>query len=53
VNGDRLEFEWGAKTLGFTVVVQDNGDLELEPASPMEAGDVYVWTTEPWTRLPA
>jgi TRAP-type transport system periplasmic protein len=56
VAGDRISFVWPegggpGYTLTFTFSVDDQGGLHLRPVEPMNPGDVFVWTTHPWTKI--
>lgn len=53
VQGDRITFDWtGVGILTFTYTLDEHGNLHLKPVPPMAPGNVFVWTTHPWTRLP-
>jgi hypothetical protein len=51
VDTDRVVFDWNGSLLEFTFTVDDDGTLHLEPAAPMNTGDLYVWSTKPWVRI--
>jgi TRAP-type transport system periplasmic protein len=52
IQGNRIMFHWtGNSPLTFTYSVDGQGNLHLTPAPPMEPGDVFVWTTHPWTKI--
>ena len=53
VQGDRISFNWRrvGQILVFTFSVEDEGDLQLQPVDPMNAGDQFVWATHPWTKI--
>jgi TRAP-type transport system periplasmic protein len=51
LKGDRLSFTWDGNVLIFTVAVDGKGNLHLRPVQPMNAGDQFVWTTHPWTKI--
>lgn len=52
VQGDRLTFDWtGVGILTFTYTRDEHGSLHLKPVPPMDPGNVFVWTTHPWTKL--
>ena len=53
VNGNRITFHWPAEanTKTFTFTVGTNGTLTLEPVLPMNAGEQFVSTTHPWTKI--
>ncbi|WP_433200262.1 hypothetical protein ACQP00_28445 [Dactylosporangium sp. CS-047395] len=49
---DRITFNWPAEhsVLLFTYAF-DGGKLTLRAMEPMDAGDRFVWSTNPWTRI--
>jgi len=56
VAGDRISFVWpegggAGYTITFTFSVDDQGGLHLRPVEPMNPGEVFVWTTHPWTKI--
>jgi TRAP-type transport system periplasmic protein len=52
VQGNRIMFHWaGNPPLTFTYSVDGQGNLHLKPVLPMDSGDVFVWTTHPWTKI--
>jgi TRAP-type C4-dicarboxylate transport system substrate-binding protein len=51
VAGDRVTFNWEGAQLEFTFVVDEEGNLELTPVEPMEAGDQFVWATYPLVKI--
>lgn len=56
VAGDRISFVWPegggpGYTITFTFSVDDQGELHLRPVPPMNPGEVFVWTTHPWTKI--
>jgi TRAP-type C4-dicarboxylate transport system substrate-binding protein len=51
IDGDRVAFDWFGSVLEFTFTADENSTLQLHPAGPMPAGDVFVWTTKPWQRI--
>jgi TRAP-type C4-dicarboxylate transport system substrate-binding protein len=56
VAGDRISFHWPegggpGYTITFTFSVDDQGGLHLRPVPPMNPGEVFVWTTHPWTKI--
>jgi TRAP-type C4-dicarboxylate transport system substrate-binding protein len=56
VAGDQISFVWPegggpGYTITFTFSVDDQGGLHLRPVEPMNPGDVFVWTTHPWTKI--
>ena len=46
---DRVSFDWdlGGRLI-FTFSVDDKGVIRLTPVQPMNAGDAFIWSTEPW-----
>lgn len=53
VTGDRLVFTWPVQNsvLTFAFIVADDGSLTVQPVGPMDAGDRFVWTTNPWQKI--
>jgi len=53
VVGNRIVFNWPqvASTLIFTLERHSNGDLDLKPVVPMEAGDRFNWASAQWKRI--
>lgn len=52
VQGNRIRFHWAANpVLTFTFSIDSKGDLHLTPVQPMDPGDVFIWTTHPWTKI--
>jgi len=53
VRRNRLIFDWpsAAAVLTFTVERHDNGLLDVNPVLPMDRGDQFVWSSEPWQRV--
>jgi len=52
VQGNRARFHWAANpSLTFTFSIDSHGYLHLKPVPPMDPGDVFIWTTHPWTRI--
>lgn len=56
VAGDQISFVWPegggpGYTITFTFSVDDQGGLHLRPVEPMNPGEVFVWTTHPWTKI--
>jgi hypothetical protein len=49
ITGDKLTFHWGGTTLAFSVKEGD-GTLHLRGVAPMDLGDRFIWTTEPWVK---
>jgi TRAP-type transport system periplasmic protein len=56
VSGDRFVFDWSGLpgfgyAMTFTFSADEKGNLRLTPVLPMEPGDVFVWSTEVWTKI--
>ncbi|MFE9446195.1 TRAP transporter substrate-binding protein [Streptomyces sp. NPDC006602] len=53
VKGDRVVFDWPSTSsqLTFTCSADAHGSLRLSPVEPMDAGDRFVWSTRPWTKV--
>jgi TRAP-type C4-dicarboxylate transport system substrate-binding protein len=56
VAGDQISFVWPegggpGYTVTFTFSVDDEGGLHLRPVGSMNPGEVFVWTTKPWTKI--
>ena len=54
VNGDQISWEWIEPFEGvfqFTFTRDDDGNLTLEPAEPMDPGDAFLMTGKPWTKI--
>ena len=53
ISGDRVIFIWPrvGSVLTFIYRVDEKGGLHLEPVLPMDQGDRFVWSTEPWTKI--
>ena len=51
VEGDQVVFDWDGSLLTFTFTVDADGSLHLEPQPPMDPGDQFIWTTNPWTKI--
>jgi hypothetical protein len=51
VNGNRVTFFWGCCVLTFTFSRDADGTLHLTPVLPMDPGDAWVWSTEPWIKI--
>jgi TRAP-type C4-dicarboxylate transport system substrate-binding protein len=56
VTGDRFVFDWGGVpgfgyAMTFTFSADEKGNLQLTPVLPMDPGDVFVWSTEIWTKI--
>lgn len=53
IKGNRLIFEWprAQTTATFTFMRRANGDIRVKPVLPMDRGDQFVMSTEPWRRI--
>jgi Bacterial extracellular solute-binding protein, family 7 len=53
VDGDRIVFDWprNGAVLEFTFTKDADGTLHLQPAVPMNSGDVFVWSTKAWEKI--
>jgi TRAP-type C4-dicarboxylate transport system substrate-binding protein len=51
VDGNRVTFKWGCCVLTFTFSRDASGTLHLTPVPPMDPGDAWVWSTEPWIKI--
>jgi hypothetical protein len=51
VAGDHITFNWEGAQLEFMLSVDAEGNLELTPVEPMEAGDQFVWSTYPLVKI--
>ena len=51
VTGNQLTFDWAGSILIFTFTEDITRDLRLTPVLPMNPGDVFIWSTEPWTKI--
>jgi len=49
VAGGHAVFHWDLDTFTFDVAQDPDGTLHLTPVSGLRDGDVFIWTTEPWT----
>lgn len=51
--GDQITFDWPdvGSRLSFTLSIIHDRSLRLEAVLPMEEGDQFVWSTEPWRRI--
>ena len=53
IDGNQLTFdvaEFGAE-LTFTFSLDEAGNLHLTPVQPMDPGDAFVFSSDPWTKL--
>lgn len=50
ITGDRLTFHWSGTTLAFDVKKAKDGTLHLRGVVPMDLGERFIWTTEPWVK---
>lgn len=53
VRGDRLRFVWPrvASVLVFRFTRDPNGTLRLKAILPMDSGDQFIWSSQPWRRI--
>ncbi|HEX6712981.1 MAG TPA: hypothetical protein VF066_06335 [Thermoleophilaceae bacterium] len=53
IAGDRITFDWPdvGSRLSFTLAIARDRSLRLKPVLPMEQGDQFVWSVEPWRRI--
>ena len=53
VRGDRLRFVWPRvnSILVFKFTREQNGTLHLKPVLPMDRGDQFIWSSQPWGRI--
>jgi TRAP-type C4-dicarboxylate transport system substrate-binding protein len=51
VEGDRITLTTGGVPLTFTFTVDEYGNLHVQPVQPMAAGEEFVMTTKPWTKI--
>ena len=49
ITGDRVTFHWSGTTLTFDVRKAEDG-LYLRGVVPMDLGERFIWTTEPWVK---
>lgn len=50
ITGDRVTFHWSGTTLTFDVKRAEDGTLHLRGVAPMDRGERFIWTTEPWVK---
>jgi hypothetical protein len=46
---DHAEFHCDLDTFTFDIARDADGTLHLTPVDGLPPGDVFVWSTEPWT----
>lgn len=53
IRGDRIRFVWPrvASVLVFRFARDANGTLHLTPILPMDRGDQFIWSSQPWQRI--
>jgi len=53
IRGNRLRFVWPrvASILIFTFQREQNGTIHLKPVLPMDTGDQFIWSSQPWRRI--
>ncbi len=53
VDGDRITLNWQGALApqAFDLSVDDDGTLHLRPVLPMDPGDQFVMTTNPWAKI--
>lgn len=53
IRGNRLRFVWPrvASILVFRFTRDPNGTLHLRPVLPMDSGDQFIWSSQPWRRI--
>jgi hypothetical protein len=52
ISGNQATFTWPSGiVLTFTFTAAGDGTLTLAPVLPMDQGDIFVWTTHPWTKI--
>lgn len=53
IRGDRLRFVWPRvnSILVFKFTREANGTLHLKPILPMDKGDQFIWSSQPWRRI--
>lgn len=53
VSADRVAFDWPrvGYMLTFTFIADDEGDLDMTPVLPMDAGDQFIWATTEWIKI--
>ena len=54
VDGDRISFQWTEPFEGvytFTVSPDDDGNLTLAPAEPMDPADAFLMSGKPWIKI--
>ena len=53
IRGDRIRFVWPrvASILVFKFTREQDGTLHLKPVLPMDSGDQFIWSSQPWRRI--
>jgi TRAP-type C4-dicarboxylate transport system substrate-binding protein len=53
IRGDRLRFVWPRvnSILVFQFTREQDGTLHLKPILPMDMGDQFIWSSQPWRRI--
>ncbi len=53
VSADQVAFDWPrvGYVLTFTFIADDEGDLDMTPVLPMDAGDQFIWATTEWIKI--
>jgi TRAP-type C4-dicarboxylate transport system substrate-binding protein len=53
VRGNHVVFDWPGTGTVLTVSYRrlKGGSLDIKPVLPMDRGDQFVWTSEPWRRV--
>lgn len=53
IRGDRIRFAWPRvnSILVFQFTREQNGTLHLKPILPMDSGDQFIWSSQPWRRI--
>jgi TRAP-type C4-dicarboxylate transport system substrate-binding protein len=53
IRGDRIRFTWPrvATILVFRFRRDSNGTVHLRPILPMDSGDQFIWSSQPWRRI--
>lgn len=53
IRGDRIRFVWPrvATVLIFQFTRDPDATLHLKPVLPMDSGDQFIWSSQPWRRI--
>ena len=51
VEGEKVNFHWNGNVLSFAYTIDSDGTLHLAAQDPMDPGDKFVWSTNPWTKI--